>query len=70
MMNKTTADKKTKKHIGGFPPADAVQDGIALRLKELYADLENEGIPESLLNLLEKLDEAERAQSASTQAED
>lgn len=69
MMNKTIADKKTKKRMDGLPPADAVQDGIAIRLKELYADLENEGIPESLLNLLEKLDEAERAQSVPNQPE-
>jgi hypothetical protein len=63
MMNKPVADKKSGKRLnGGFPPADVVQDGIALRLRELYSNFENEGIPDNLLHLLEKLDEAERAQ--------
>jgi hypothetical protein len=64
IMNKPVADKNSSKRLsGGFPPADVVQDGIALRLRQLYSNLENEGIPDNLLHLLEKLDEAERAQS-------
>jgi Anti-sigma factor NepR len=36
-------------------------------LKSMYGEVENEGIPERFLELLEKLDEAERKQSASAQ---
>lgn len=62
-MNNPNSEKNSKKkNPQGLPPADSVQDGIALRLRELYSNLENEGIPDNLLNLLEKLDEAERAQ--------
>jgi hypothetical protein len=40
---------------------DAVNDGIATKLRALYSGFENEGIPENLLVLLDRLDEAERA---------
>ncbi len=63
MMNNPNAENSKKRLNGGLPPADVVQDGIALRLRELYSNIENEGIPDNLLHLLEKLDEAERAQS-------
>lgn len=36
-----------------------VGDSISNRLKEYYASVENEPIPEHFLDLLEKLDEAE-----------
>lgn len=36
-------------------------------LKTMYGEVENEGIPERFLELLEKLDEAERKQSAPVQ---
>ncbi len=62
MMNKPNAQSLNKR-LNGQVPADVVQDGIALRLRELYSNIENEGIPDNLLHLLEKLDEAERAQT-------
>ncbi|MET3614837.1 hypothetical protein ABID16_003180 [Rhizobium aquaticum] len=62
MMNKPNA-QSVNKRLNGQVPADVVQDGIALRLRELYSNIENEGIPDNLLLLLEKLDEAERAQT-------
>ncbi|WP_377293921.1 NepR family anti-sigma factor [Rhizobium sp. SG2393] len=43
-----------------FPPGDANRD-IALRLKALYDDVENQPIPDMFLDLLEKLDAAEAA---------
>ncbi|MCD2173384.1 NepR family anti-sigma factor [Rhizobium sp. C4] len=64
MMNNPNSENPKKRLNGGLPPADVVQDGIALRLRELYSNIENEGIPDNLLHLLEKLDEAERAQTA------
>lgn len=36
-------------------------------LKAMYGSVENEGIPERFLELLEKLDEAERKRAASIQ---
>lgn len=36
-------------------------------LKAMYGSVENEGIPERFLDLLEKLDEAERNSAASVQ---
>ena len=59
-MRKTDVTSKT-----GQPSeiaiTDPVSDGIALKLRELYSGFENEGIPDTLLMLLDKLDEAERA---------
>lgn len=37
-------------------------------LKAMYGSVENQGIPERFLDLLEKLDEAERKHSASAQS--
>jgi hypothetical protein len=70
MMIKSISDAKVGTSAGSVPPAEAMHDGIALRLRELYSDLENEGIPDNLLHLLEKLDEAERAQSMPQKSED
>lgn len=50
-------------------PAEAVYDGIAFKLRQLYCNLESEGIPDSLLQLLGKLDAAERAQVSDEQSE-
>lgn len=36
-------------------------DAIASQLKQYYTSVEQEPIPDNLLNLLEKLDEAERS---------
>jgi hypothetical protein len=69
MMNKPNAENAKRRQNGGLPPADVVQDGIALRLRELYSNIENEGIPDNLLHLLEKLDEAERAQMGASKSE-
>ena len=43
----------------------AMDGQINSLLKSMYGEVENEGIPERFLALLEKLDEAERKQSAS-----
>lgn len=37
---------------------------IGSRLRALYGAVQDEGVPDQLLDLLEKLDSAERAQSA------
>lgn len=46
---------------GADASADFAHDGIASKLKEFYGVLEDEGIPDNLVKLLEKLDAAEKA---------
>ncbi len=49
----------------GKPPGDGIggdmpQDEIGNRLRAMYAEVENEAIPPELIELLEKLDAAEK----------
>ncbi|KJS18606.1 MAG: hypothetical protein VR78_04715 [Hoeflea sp. BRH_c9] len=51
-----------KSHKGGASPADFnATEAIASQLKRYYKSVEQEPIPDQLLDLLEKLDQAERA---------
>ena len=43
---------------------------IGARLRALYGAVQDEGVPEQLLDLLEKLDGAEQAQKAKNAARD
>ena len=43
---------------------------IGARLRALYGSVQDEGVPEQLLDLLEKLDSAEQAQKANDAARD
>jgi hypothetical protein len=43
---------------------------IGQKLKALYASVEDEGIPEKFLTLLEKLDVAERKQTATDETDE
>ena len=43
---------------------------IGARLRALYGAVQDEGVPEQLLDLLEKLDSAEQAQKAKNTARD
>ena len=43
---------------------------IGARLRALYGAIQDEGVPEQLLDLLEKLDSAEQAQKAKNAARD
>jgi len=45
----------------GDRPDHGASDAIASRLKQYYKSVEAEPIPDQLLDLLEKLDEAERS---------
>jgi hypothetical protein len=62
-----------KMNIMSDPRQHAVEEGlgpnsdIGAKLRALYGAVQNEGIPEHLLDLLERLDEAEkRADGATT----
>jgi hypothetical protein len=41
---------------------------IGSRLRALYGAVQDEGVPDQLLDLLEKLDEAEKAQASDTRS--
>lgn len=64
-------ENNRNKQVNGTPAdffagANAADD-IASRLKSFYASVEAEPIPDHLLSLLEKLDEAERKHNADGQ---
>lgn len=43
--------------------SEAAQSQISQQLRQLYQSVQDEGIPDKFLDLLNKLDEAEKAQS-------
>ena len=43
--------------------SEAAQSQISQQLRQLYQSVQDEGIPDKFLDLLSKLDEAEKAQS-------
>ncbi len=53
----------------GSPPVqESLQtDGISVKLREFYRQLEQEEIPNNLLMLLDKLDKAEKASAAAAE---
>ncbi len=61
------SDKKMQHHeigarAGGLPDHDDPNRIISQKLKALYDSVEQEGIPDRFLDLLEKLDQAEASQ--------
>ncbi|MBJ7578782.1 hypothetical protein JHC09_12915 [Devosia sp. MC532] len=54
-----------RKHEGRVDDGLGPNSDIGSRLRALYGAVQDEGVPDQLLDLLEKLDEAERAQAAS-----
>ncbi len=58
-MPQPNADRATSGGRGKTDPNKI----ISLKLKALYSSVEQEGIPDRFLDLLEQLDEAERVQS-------
>lgn len=55
--------------LGGLPTRKkpvAAHGDISRKLRALYDSVQDEGIPDHLLELLEKLDQAEDAQSSKT----
>tara|TARA_R110002020_G_scaffold58372_4_gene160052 strand:+ start:16737 stop:16934 length:198 start_codon:yes stop_codon:yes gene_type:complete len=56
-----TKDQKGASNMGKRSSNHDASDAIASELKRYYESVEQEPIPGQLLDLLEKLDEAERA---------
>ncbi|MGF0539485.1 NepR family anti-sigma factor [Agrobacterium sp. ES01] len=65
-------DNRSSKGLGSDPGpySDVIQDGVALKLKELYSSLEGEAVPDQLLQLLDKLEAAEKASLNSVTSKD
>ncbi len=55
-MNQISPSRPRKSEDGLGPSSD-----IGAKLRALYSSIQDEGIPERFLDLLDKLDEAERA---------
>lgn len=55
----TDTESKQNRQRGSSSTIDPSSE-IARRLKSYYSAVENEPVPDAFLNLLEKLDEAER----------
>ena len=53
-------DNKNSAPVAGRRSSHDASDAIASRLKMYYKSVEQEPIPDQLLDLLEKLDQAER----------
>ena len=55
----------------GSPPSQVGQnDGISKQLRKFYQELEQEAVPDNLLMLLDKLDQAEKASAAARKKSD
>ncbi len=65
-MNDDSGKGQTKQ-MGNIKPADTQpSDHISRMLRTMYGSIESEGIPDRFLDLLEKLDAAEKAQVGAT----
>lgn len=64
--------KRDKASLTGSsePKTDFATDGIATKLRDLFSEIENEGIPDKLVHLLDRLDKAEKAQTANEKQRD
>ncbi|WP_395012840.1 NepR family anti-sigma factor [Devosia sp.] len=63
-MNDMTNPRPRRADDGLGPTSD-----IGAKLRALYGAVQNEGIPERLLDLLEKLDQAEQKANAADKSE-
>jgi hypothetical protein len=54
----------------GLPGIAAFHPGVSAQLRDYYQSVQEEGIPERFLQLLERLDIAERQSGADTRVKD
>lgn len=62
MSDKKMRSEITGHHSGEAPPRSDPNRIINQKLRALYTSVEQEGIPDRFVSLLEQLDEAERRQ--------
>lgn len=58
------SQQRTRVQAGRADDGLGPNTDIGSRLRALYGSVQDEGVPENLLDLLEKLDSAEQAQKA------
>lgn len=64
-MSMFQSDQDSSDNGAGLSVPDSGRAVITRKLRELYDAVQDEGIPDKFLDLLEKLDEAERRSKAS-----
>jgi hypothetical protein len=62
-----TENSKKAEVPDGLPGMAAFHPGVSAQLREFYQSVQEEGIPQRFLELLERLDMAERRADESTQ---
>jgi hypothetical protein len=64
IKEKIVSQQRTRVQAGRADDGLGPNTDIGARLRALYGSVQDEGVPENLLDLLEKLDSAEQAQKA------
>ena len=64
MKEKLVSQQRTRMQAGRADDGLGPNTDIGARLRALYGSVQDEGVPEQLLDLLEKLDSAEQAHQA------
>lgn len=70
MKDKLVSQQRMRTQAGRADDGLGPNTDIGNRLRALYGAVQDEGVPEQLLDLLEKLDSAEQAQQAKNPARD
>lgn len=69
-LDQMTEHSKKAPATNGLPGMAAFHPGVSAQLREYYQSVQEEGIPDRFLQLLEQLDVAERQASESTRMKD
>ncbi|AOG11489.1 NepR family anti-sigma factor [Allorhizobium sp. NPDC080224] len=69
-LDQMTEHSKKAPATNGLPGMAAFHPGVSAQLREYYQSVQEEGIPDRFLQLLEQLDVAERQASESTRIKD
>ncbi len=69
-LDPMTEHSKKAPATNGLPGMAAFHPGVSAQLREYYQSVQEEGIPDRFLQLLEQLDVAERQASESTRIKD
>jgi hypothetical protein len=64
IKEKIVSQQRTQLQAGRADDGLGPNTDIGARLRALYGSVQDEGVPENLLDLLEKLDNAEQAQKS------
>ena len=64
IKEKIVSQQRTRLQAGGADDGLGPNTDIGSRLRALYGSVQDEGVPDNLLDLLEKLDGAEQAQKS------